>query len=171
MLVLPYRSLEPRISWHRPLSAAPYGADTSAQRRVAGKGCGMALGNKKDKELERAVDAAAAQLPSSPARPEDAARVEDEEETLATSDALVAEDPSGAGLLAAEPEPAPADGGAGGGGDDLLSMFETGELETTDLSVTAGLAGDVELDDLLEELHTVAAAIGISVGLQARDAA
>lgn len=45
-------------------------------------------------------------------------------------------------------------------GGDLLNMFQTTKLEVEDLSVVLDLAGDVEMDDLLEELHTVALALG-----------
>jgi hypothetical protein len=43
----------------------------------------------------------------------------------------------------------------------LLSMFEATTMETEDLSVLTDLAGDVELSDALEDLYTVAAALGI----------
>lgn len=43
---------------------------------------------------------------------------------------------------------------------DLLNMFQTTKLEVEDLSVIIDLAGEVEIDDLLEELHTVALALG-----------
>jgi len=43
---------------------------------------------------------------------------------------------------------------------DLLNMFQTTQLEAEDLSVILDLAGEVEIDDLLEELHTVALALG-----------
>jgi len=47
---------------------------------------------------------------------------------------------------------------------DLLNMFQTTQIEQEDLSAILELAGEVELDDLLEDLHTVAAAIGINAG-------
>ena len=43
---------------------------------------------------------------------------------------------------------------------DLLNMFQTTQIETEDLSIVLDLAGEVEIDDLLEELHTVALALG-----------
>jgi hypothetical protein len=46
---------------------------------------------------------------------------------------------------------------------DLLNMFQTMQVEQEDLSVVLDLAGDVDLDDLLEDLHTVAAALGCNV--------
>ena len=39
-------------------------------------------------------------------------------------------------------------------------MFQTTQIETEDLSIVLDLAGEVEIDDLLEELHTVALALG-----------
>jgi hypothetical protein len=44
---------------------------------------------------------------------------------------------------------------------DLLSMFQTSTGEETDRSALLDLSGDVDLADLLEELHTLAAAMGI----------
>ncbi len=61
-----------------------------------------------------------------------------------------------AGLIAAEKAEAAADPLAG----DLLNMFQTTKIEAEDLSVILELAGDVEIDDLLEELHTAALALG-----------
>jgi hypothetical protein len=64
----------------------------------------------------------------------------------------------------ASAEEPPAEGGGGGDalGGDLLNMFQTTQLEAADLSVVLELAGDVEITDLMEELHTVAAALGIT---------
>lgn len=59
--------------------------------------------------------------------------------------------------VAAEPE---------GGGDGLLGMFQESKLEIEDLSIIVDLAGDVEMSDLLEDLHTLAAALGITIGAQ-----
>lgn len=47
------------------------------------------------------------------------------------------------------------------GGDALLNMFQTTTMELEDRSAVLELAGDVELDDLLEELQTVAVALGL----------
>ncbi len=66
------------------------------------------------------------------------------------------DDAISAGLIAAEKAEMAADPLAG----DLLNMFQTSNIETEDLSVILDLAGDVEMDDLLEELHTVALALG-----------
>ena len=57
---------------------------------------------------------------------------------------------------AAEPEPPEAVST-----DALLSMFSTTEAEAEDISLILDLAGDVEIDDLLEQLNTIAAALGI----------
>jgi hypothetical protein len=45
--------------------------------------------------------------------------------------------------------------------DALLSVFQTTQAESEDITLLLDLAGEVEIDDLLEELHTVAAALGI----------
>jgi hypothetical protein len=47
------------------------------------------------------------------------------------------------------------------GGPDLLSMFQTTTVEADDRAALLELAGEVEIDDLLEDLQTVAAALGI----------
>jgi hypothetical protein len=57
--------------------------------------------------------------------------------------------------------PAPADAAAPGT-DALLSAFQTTEGGDEDRSVLLDMAGDVELADLLEELNTLAAAMGLS---------
>jgi hypothetical protein len=46
--------------------------------------------------------------------------------------------------------------------DALLSMFQTTEATADDRSALLDLAGVVEMDDLLEELHTLAAALGVA---------
>ena len=48
------------------------------------------------------------------------------------------------------------------GSDALLSMFQESKTETDDLGVLVDLAGDVDLDDILEELRTLRAALGIT---------
>jgi hypothetical protein len=58
---------------------------------------------------------------------------------------------------AAPPPPAP----PAESDNTLLSMFEAAKMETEDLSVLTELAGDVDLSDALEDLYTVAAALGI----------
>jgi hypothetical protein len=64
-----------------------------------------------------------------------------------------------AGLAAAEKAEASGDSLS----NDLLNMFQTTQVEQEDLSVVLDLAGDTDLDDLLEDLHTVAAALGCNV--------
>ncbi|HYM16687.1 MAG TPA: hypothetical protein VEZ14_14125 [Dehalococcoidia bacterium] len=91
------------------------------------------------------------------------------DETSELSEALfpggaAAEDPP-----ASEEAAAPAEAPAGGdplAGGDLLNMFQTTQIEVADLSVVLDLAGDIDFDDLLEELHTVAAALGCDIGEQ-----
>ena len=109
----------------------------------------MAFGKKKHDEA-----------PAEPA-PEAAPDVEPEEQLGASmfdgSDNVDPEDDAvTAGLIAAEKAEVAADPLAG----DLLNMFQTSNIEAEDLSVVLDLAGDVEIDDLLEELHTVALALG-----------
>jgi hypothetical protein len=50
-----------------------------------------------------------------------------------------------------------------GGTDALLSMFAQEDGGGQDLSLIVALAPEVEIDDLLEELNTVAVALGIKV--------
>ena len=72
-------------------------------------------------------------------------------------------------LLAGEPPPAegavdaPAQAAAPvlGGGDDLLRMFQESQIESSDNSAILELAGEVPIEDLLEDLLTVASAMGI----------
>jgi hypothetical protein len=45
--------------------------------------------------------------------------------------------------------------------DALLSMFQSTESTSGDNTLLLELAGDIDLADLLESLHTVAAALGI----------
>jgi hypothetical protein len=49
------------------------------------------------------------------------------------------------------------------GGDALLQMFEEAKHEGEDRSMFVDMAGDVDLADLMEELATTAAALGIVV--------
>lgn len=64
----------------------------------------------------------------------------------------------------AEAAPAPeaaAPEAAAPAADALLNMFQSTQAEAEDISQLLDLAGDVAIDDLLEQLHTVAAALGI----------
>ena len=56
-------------------------------------------------------------------------------------------------------EPAPA---AAAGTDALLSMFQESKEVVDDLAVLVDLAGDPDLADILEELRTLRAALGIT---------
>jgi len=110
----------------------------------------MAFGKKKQDE------APAAAVPEAAPDPEP----EEEQPVVEASDSP-AEEPAQEDALVAEPvAPENAEAGADPLGGDLLNMFQTSKIETEDLSVVLDLAGEVEMDDLLEELHTVALALG-----------
>jgi hypothetical protein len=64
--------------------------------------------------------------------------------------------------LAAVPEPTNE-----GGGDGLLDMFSTVGVHVEDKTMLVGLAGEVDIDDLVSELALVAAALGIVKGQHA----
>jgi len=62
-----------------------------------------------------------------------------------------------------EPVVAEAAAPEGAGGDALLSMFAESKTDAdSDLTVLVDLAGDTDLDDILEELRTLRAALGIT---------
>lgn len=63
---------------------------------------------------------------------------------------------------AEEPAAEPAAAAPAGGTDALLSMFQESKVAAEDLSILTDLAGDVDLDDILEELRTLRAALGIT---------
>lgn len=67
-------------------------------------------------------------------------------------------------VIEAEGEALVDDGDAGEGGgdgtDSLLSMFENTETVVSDLANVLELTPEVEMDDLLEDLRTTAAALG-----------
>jgi hypothetical protein len=46
--------------------------------------------------------------------------------------------------------------------DALLSMFQESKSEVDDLAVLTDLAGETDIDDILEELRTLRAALGIT---------
>jgi hypothetical protein len=101
-----------------------------------------------------------------PAAPPDAQPAEPDPDAVEISDVNVTpETPAAeaavlepqADILAAEPDAGPA-----AGTDALLDMFATTGLEGEDKSALLDLAGEVDLDDIIEELQTVAAALGIS---------
>jgi len=110
----------------------------------------MAFGKKKQDE------APAAAVPEAAPDP-----VPEEELPVVEASDSPAEEPAQEDALVAEPvAPENAEAGADPLGGDLLNMFQTSKIETEDLSVVLDLAGEVEMDDLLEELHTVALALG-----------
>jgi hypothetical protein len=106
----------------------------------------MAFGKKKDDAPGAPSDAAEALAEDIDETPD----VEDEAATAENDAAPGTEEPA----VAADPL-----AGGEGGGAELLSMFQTTQIEGEDRSSLLELAGEVELADLLEELHTVRAAI------------
>jgi predicted DsbA family dithiol-disulfide isomerase len=110
----------------------------------------MAFGKKKDAapagdpeespEIEAAVDEAA------PAHL-DALLPADDAEPASTGEPVVAAAPPAA--------QAP-------GTDALLSMFQETKSDVNDLAVLTDLAGETDIDDILEELRTLRAALGIT---------
>ncbi len=112
----------------------------------------MAFGKKKQQRDEAAAPTAPEAAPDEPLD-----EVQPDAGVFAASgEGNPEEDAITAGLIAAEKAEAAADPLAG----DLLNMFQTTKIEAEDLSVILELAGDVEIDDLLEELHTAALALG-----------
>jgi hypothetical protein len=110
----------------------------------------MAFGKKKQNE------AAAAAAPEAALDPEP-----EEEQPVVEASESPAEAPPQEDASVAEPvPPETAEAAADPLGGDLLNMFQTTKIETEDLSVVLEFAGEVEMDDLLEELHTVALALG-----------
>ena len=109
----------------------------------------MAFGKKKDEPVAPTAEAPVeAQLDLAAAPTEQPASIEAAPETV----------------LPELPEPAPpAADPLAGGGDALLNMFQTTQIQAEDRSAVLEIAGDVEIDDLVEELHTVAVALGITV--------
>ncbi len=119
----------------------------------------MAFGKKKIKEdeavtealgLDEPLDDATTALFAAPA-PE-AAEAPAPEQEDAAAEAItepVAEE------VAAAPDPL--------AGDDLLNMFSTTELEEDDRSMLLSLAGDVALGDLVDDLQTIATALGVKI--------
>jgi hypothetical protein len=109
----------------------------------------MAFGKKKDEPVAPTAEAPVeAPLDLAEAPAEEPASIEAPPETVqppATDAAAPAADP------------------LAGGGDALLNMFQTTQIQAEDRSAVLDLAGEVEIDDLVEELHTVAVALGITV--------
>lgn len=89
----------------------------------------------------------------------------DEQEPLEGEpfDAASPPDDDAGSETAAEPAAAaPPAAAAAPGTDALLSMFQSTEAAADDLTVLVDLAGDPDLDDILEELRTLRAALGIT---------
>jgi hypothetical protein len=80
--------------------------------------------------------------------PEELTPIQETEEGEADSVGALAEAP-------ADAEP------AAEGADALLDMFTTVGVHVEDRTLLLGLAGEVEIDDLISELSIVAAALGI----------
>jgi hypothetical protein len=97
------------------------------------------------------------------------AEAADEIEPLFPADEGSDEAEADDGEVTADPEPTPAAAAveavaaAPDASDSLLSMFQSSDDEVSDRSVIIDLAGDVEIADLLEDLHTLAAAMGVNV--------
>lgn len=107
----------------------------------------MAFGKKKD-----AVATADAEDSSEVDAPEDEADAPADEVEIADAEAP-----------AEEPAPAEAAAPAGAGSDALLSMFAESKTEAeSDLTVLVNIAGETDIDDILEELRTLRAALGIT---------
>lgn len=85
------------------------------------------------------------------AKPADA--IDEAEDELAAEEDSDGDTMAALSTVAAEPD---ADDNS-----DLLSMFTEVGIETVDRSVLTGLAGDVDMVDLIAELNVVAAAMGI----------
>jgi hypothetical protein len=117
----------------------------------------MALGKKKQRDDPAAAGAEA------PEGPDDGAKSILAADEPATDDgqliAGVAPEEEGEAAKPAEP--------LAGGTDALLSMFQATEVEGDDRSVLLDLAGEVDLADLLEDLHTMAAALCIDLSVAA----
>ena len=125
----------------------------------------MAFGKKKDKD--EAAPAASAAPPSIEEEEDESGGLFPSAEPESDDDSVIAGvviDADGNARKAGEPAAAP---DPFGGTDALLNMFQTTQAEAEDRSVLLDLAGDVEMDDLLEELHTMAVALGLSVAAEA----
>jgi len=125
----------------------------------------MAFGKKKPQEEQPvAPEPAANEAPGDAIDSEMFASTagQDEAEPAVVSEETFAEPAAEEAPTAVAPEAAP--GGSdplAAGGPDLLSMFQTTELASDDKAALLELAGEVEFDDLLEDLHTVASALRV----------
>jgi hypothetical protein len=121
----------------------------------------MAFGKKKQEQEQPATMAAAPDEAPAPEAPEAISEELFAGDEPATEEAPESADeaPAAETPMAAAPEPAPAADPLGG---DLLSMFSTTSVEADDKAALLELAGEVEMADLLEDMQTVAVALGIS---------
>ena len=112
----------------------------------------MAFGKKKD-DAPEAVAEDSSEAPEEAAAPDADAPLDADglDAALAPADEASAEAPAAEAPAAAAPN-----------SDALLSMFQESKEETSDLSVLVDLAGEADLDDILEELRTIRAALGIT---------
>lgn len=115
----------------------------------------MAFGKKKNDDASAPGEAADDSLGGAFAAPDEP---DSELELDVTDEDAVATEAVDAPVAEA-PAPAPE---AGGGADALLSMFNSSESLEDDQSAILELAGDTEIADLLDDLHTVAAALGLA---------
>lgn len=106
----------------------------------------MALGKKKQDEPVVALE------PAGPAAPAPAGDPLEPE-------AEAADDPLASAPPPDDAEPANA-ATAGDNSDALLAMFQSDDSKASDYETLLALAPEVELDDLLEDLRTTAAALG-----------
>lgn len=119
----------------------------------------MAFGKKKDDaptpDADGADDAVDTAAPEGVAAEGEAPTLENG--PLAPSEAGAAIAEESAAVEAAAPAPA-----AAPNSDALLSMFQETKSAVDDLAVLVDLAGETDLDDILEELRTLRAALGIT---------
>jgi hypothetical protein len=129
----------------------------------------VAFGKKKSKDEEQGPDALAEAPPEAEAGdPIDSQLFASDSQVFASPEVAPEVEPSrqpdeGPVGASAPPAEAPAAAPAADplAGPDLLSMFQTTTVESDDKAALLELAGEVEIDDLLEDLQTVAAALGI----------
>jgi hypothetical protein len=113
----------------------------------------MAFGKKKDDApTPEAEDVAELDAPEEASGP--LASVEAALEPTPT-DEPPADESAAPDTAAAVPAEAP-------GTDALLSMFQESKTEVNDLAVLVDMAGEADIDDILEELRTLRAALGIT---------
>jgi hypothetical protein len=121
----------------------------------------MAFGKKKPREEEVSPPATAVELPpDAEGDAIDSGMFASTNESPEAGDEPAADVAMEAAAIEPAAEEAPAAGDPLSSGPDLLSMFQTTEAVSDDRAALLELAGEVELDDLLEDLQTVRSAIG-----------